>query len=328
MGMSVLLDVKNLKKHFPVKEGLLKKSSSIIHAVDGVSFNVLDGETFGLVGESGCGKTTLARVILRLIEPTAGEVSFLGNDIFKLNRNEIRELRSEMQIVFQDPFASLNPRKRIGQILSKPFKIHTKMGKDEIERRVLSLIESVGLTPASSYINRHPHEFSGGQRQRIGIARAMALQPKFIIADEPISSLDLSIRANIINLMKKFQREMGISYLFITHDLSIVRSICNRVAVMYLGKIVELAEVNELFNNPFHPYTKALLSATPVPDPVLSRSRKKEIIEGEVASPIDPPSGCRFHPRCPFSTPTCSSVEPELVDIKDSHFVACYLSAV
>jgi oligopeptide transport system ATP-binding protein len=240
----------------------------------------------------------------------------------------MRELRSEIQIIFQDPFASLNPRKRIGQILSKPFKIHTKMGKYEIEKSVLSLIESVGLTPAASYINRHPHEFSGGQRQRIGIARAMALQPKFIIADEPISSLDLSIRANIINLMKKFQKEMEISYLFITHDLSIVRSICDRVAVMYLGKIVELAEVNELFNNPFHPYTKALLSATPVPDPVLSRSRKKEIIEGEVASPIDPPSGCRFHPRCPFNTPTCSSVEPELVDVKDSHFVACHLSAV
>ena len=321
--MSSLIEVQSLKKYFSLKEGFLSRSSKIVHAVDDISFSIKKGETLALVGESGCGKTTTGRLILRLVEPTAGHVFFQGKDIFGLTHEEMRNLRRQMQIIFQDPFASLNPRKKVRQILWKAFRL-ADLPKDEIEGRITDLLEVVGLSPVEEYINRFPHEFSGGQRQRIGIARALAPHPGFVVADEPVSALDLSVRAQILKLMKRLQEEFSLTYLFITHDLAVVRSTCNRVVVMYLGKILELAEVDELFENAFHPYTEAILSATPIPNPRSTRRRKRIVLKGEVPSPINPPAGCRFHTRCPFRTEKCAQEEPELIDVGNSHLVACW----
>lgn len=322
--MSALVEVEDLKKYFPVKTRLFRREKKVVHAVDGVSFHIRDRENLGLVGESGCGKTTIAKLVLRLIEPTSGTVRYNGQNIFRLNAPQMRKLRREMQIVFQDPFASLNPRKTVRQILSKPYLTHKIVEKVEVDRKVLELLEIGGFSPPDSYIDRYPHEFSGGQRQRIGILRAIAVHPRFVVADEPVSALDLSIRAQILNLMRELQKKFALSYLFITHDLAVVRSICDRVAVMYLGKIVELAEVNELFQNPLHPYTKAIISATPIPDPEACRSRTKLLSKGDVPSPIDLPSGCRFHTRCPLAKSKCSNLEPELFKATNDHFVACH----
>jgi len=325
--MPALVEVDRLKKYFLVKTGLsvFRGKERFVHAVDDISFNIDEGETLGLVGESGCGKTTTGRLALRLLEPTAGTVRFRGGDIFQLDARQLKKLRRDMQIVFQDPFASLNPRKTVEQILSKPFFLHGNLKRSEIDAEVLQLLDRVGLSPASLYINRHPHEFSGGQRQRIGIARAIALNPKLIVADEPVSALDMSVRAQTLNLLKQLKREFGLTYLFITHDLAVVRSMCDRVAIMYLGKIVELADVHELYENPAHPYTKAILSATPIPNPRVARSTERSHLTGEVPSPIDPPSGCRFHPRCRYARPDCIKEEPCLIDIGRSHVAACYL---
>jgi oligopeptide/dipeptide ABC transporter ATP-binding protein len=322
--MSTLIEVKGLKKYFPVETGLLsfRKEKKALHAVDGINFNIQDKETLGLVGESGCGKTTTGKLMLRLLEPTAGTVRFKGIDIFQLRKEELRRLRREMQIIFQDPASCLNPRKTVRQILSDPFLIHKTIKKDEVESRLMKLLDMVGLSPPNLYIERYPHEFSGGQRQRIGIARAIALNPKFIVADEPVSSLDVSIRAQILTLIKEI-RKLGIAYLFITHDLAVVRSIADRVAVMYLGKIVELSEVKELYETPLHPYTRALLSATPVPQPEKASNRERIILKGDMPSPINPPNGCRFHTRCPLAKSNCGEIEPDYVEIKKGHFVAC-----
>ena len=323
--MSILVQVEDLKKYFPTKEGIFSREKKFVHAVDGVSFNIREGETLGLVGESGCGKTTIARLLLRLIEPTSGTIFFAGQDISKLDGDEMRKLRSEMQIVFQDPFASLNPRKTICQIIGKPYKLYHSYKKTKLKNRIIELLEAVGMTPAQSYMNRYPHELSGGQRQRIGIARAIAIEPRLIVADEPVSSLDLSIQAQILNLMRELRDKLHLTYLFITHDLRVIRLMCNRVAVMYLGKIVEFANVNDLYINPLHPYTKALLSVTPVLDPEIAHARKKIIIKGEVPSQIDPPKGCRFSTRCPNRKSECAQIEPRLIEAKDNHFVACHL---
>lgn len=324
MGKEPLLKVAKLTKHFPVKKGLFKRKEQSVKAVDGVSFEVSKGENLALVGESGCGKTTTARLILRLIEPTSGSISFTGKNLFNLTEKELASIRPQMQLVFQDPYASLNPRKTIRQILGKPFGLHTDLTKEKIEDEVLRLLEMVGLTPPTLFVDRHPHEFSGGQRQRICIARAIALNPSFVVADEPVSALDVSVRAQILNLLKDLQARLGITYLFITHDLAVVRSVSNRVAVMYLGKLAEVGEVSELFQEPFHPYTEALLSATPIPDPERSRSRERIILRGDVPSPIDPPPGCRFHTRCPLALEKCRESEPQLVKL-DDRFVACHL---
>lgn len=323
--MSTLIEVDGLKKHFPVKTGILslRREKKAVRAVDGISFDICDRETFGLVGESGCGKTTTGRLLLRLLEPTGGTVRFKGTDIFKLSKDELRKLRREMQIIFQDPISSLNPRKTVRQILSAPFMIHKTVEKDEIETRVKELLGVVGLRPPDLYIERYPHQFSGGQRQRIGVARAIALKPKFIVADEPVASLDMSIRAQILNLLKEI-RKYGVAFLFIAHDLAVVRSIAHRVAVMYLGKIVELSGVRELYENPLHPYTRALLSATPIPDPERAHNRERSILKGDVPSPISPPSGCRFHTRCPLAKSNCAEIEPDCIKIKKGHFVACH----
>jgi oligopeptide transport system ATP-binding protein len=322
--MNGILRVEGLRKHFPVKGGLFQRRKGVVHAVDGVSFHVEEGETLGLVGESGCGKTTTARLVVRLLEPTSGQAYFMDKNIFELGGDELLRFRRQMQIVFQNPFASLNPRKSIRQILTTPLRIHHIVDDKEIEKEASTLLELVGLTPASLYLDRFPHEFSGGQRQRIGIARALTLRPKFVVADEPVSALDMSVRAQVLNLMKKLQRDLGLTYLFITHDLAVVRSLCNRVAVMYLGKIVELADTEQLFENVMHPYTKALLSSTPIPDPEATRGRSEIILEGDVPSAITPPPGCRFHTRCPIKKESCMSKEPELVDVGSGHKVACH----
>lgn len=321
--MVTLVDVKDLKKYYPVKRGIFKRK--MIHAVDGVSFFIEQGETLGLVGESGCGKTTVARLILRLIEPTEGIVLFEGRNIFKLKKGDIRKLRREMQIIFQNPFASLNPRKTIRQILAQPLIIHDTIRKDELENSVLELLERVKLSPAHDYVEKHPHELSGGQRQRVAIARAIALNPKFIVADEPITALDASIRAQILNLMKQLQKKYMITTLFITHDLSVIRSITDRVSVMYLGKIVETARTDDLFKNPLHPYTSALLSAVPIPDPKITRNKRRIVLKGDVPIPIDIPSGCRFRARCPHILPKCTEKEPDLIETGHGHSVACHL---
>lgn len=320
------VEIEDLKKHFPVKTGFVRKETKVIHAVDGINFDIRESETFGLVGESGCGKTTLGRLAVRLLEPTAGTVRFEGKDIFKLDLTELRMLRRQMQIVFQDPFASLNPRKTIRSILSQPFRIHQDLEGDEVETKVLELLEQVGLSPSKSFIDRFPHELSGGQRQRIGVARAIALRPRFIVADEPVSALDMSVRAQVLNLINSLQAEYELTYLFISHDLAVVRSVSDRVGVMYVGKVVELGDVEELFNNPLHPYTAALLAATPVPDPKFSRSRERIVLKGDVPSPVDPPSGCRFHPRCYIVIGKCSKIEPELTECAPEHFAACHLA--
>ena len=309
-----LVRVKHLVKHFAV-EG----SDDVVRAVDDVSFDIFEGETLGLVGESGCGKSTVGRSLLRLIEPTSGEVWFQGKDITNLNKNDLREIRREMQIIFQDPYASLNPRLNILSIISEPLKIHGIGNKNEQKERVAELLRKVGLDPA--YMTRYPHEFSGGQRQRLGIARALALNPKLIIADEPVSALDVSVQAQVVNLLQDLQAEFGLTYLFISHGLAVVEHISQRVAVMYLGKIVEIADSHTLYENPLHPYTKALLSAIPIPDP--RRKRERIVLQGDVPTPINPPSGCRFRTRCPFAIDECAKIVPDLREIQPNHFAAC-----
>ena len=318
-----LLDVRNLTKKFPVRSGILQRTTDHVHAVDGVSFDIAPGETLGLVGESGCGKSTTGRCILRLIEPTSGEVMFEGRDVTKLSRNEFRALCRDMQIIFQDPFASLNPRMTVGAIISEALTIHSlgKTRKDR-EERVVSLLETVGLKP--DHLRRYPHEFSGGQRQRIGIARALAVEPKLIICDEPVSALDVSIQAQVINLLEDLQEKFGLTYLFIAHDLSVVEHISRRVAVMYLGRVVEIAPSAKLYTDPQHPYTEALLSAVPIPDPKVKR--KRIMLSGDVPSALKPPTGCHFHTRCPIAKfPLCSTERPELKRQADGHWVACHL---
>jgi oligopeptide/dipeptide ABC transporter ATP-binding protein len=319
-----VIEASNIKKYFPATKGFFRSSSKFVHAVDNVSFKIKQNETLSLVGESGCGKSTLGNLTLRLYEPTEGTLKFSGSNIYELTSEEMRRLRSEMQVIFQDPYASLNPRKTVRQILSQPFLIHTQLTKDEIKGEILNLLEVVGLTPPHQYVDRYPHEFSGGQRQRIGVARALALNPKYIVADEPVSALDLSVRGQILNLLREVQEKFNIAYLFITHDLAVVRSISTSVMVMYLGEIVELADVNNLFLKPMHPYTKALLAATPIPNPEATMKRKILILKGEVPSPIDPPSGCRFHTRCPWAKDICSQAHPELIEVGSGHQVACH----
>lgn len=321
----ILLEVRNLKKYFPIKRGIIfSRLVGDVRAVDDISFNIRKGETVGLVGESGCGKSTVARVIIRLLEPTDGEIIFEGKDITKIPQNELRKLRRDMQIIFQDPYSALNPRMTVSEIIGEPLEIHNVVnnGKEK-QKRIQELLELVGLAPY--HANRYPHEFSGGQRQRIGIARALALNPKFIVADEPTSALDVSVRAQIINLMQDLQRELGLTYLFISHDLSVIRHICDRILVMYLGKLVEIAPNEKLYSSPLHPYTQALLSAVPIPEPEVAEKRKKVILLGDVPSPVNPPSGCRFHPRCSYVMDICSEVEPQLKEIKKEHFTACHL---
>jgi oligopeptide/dipeptide ABC transporter ATP-binding protein len=324
MEKEPLIKVEKLKKYFPAKKGLFKREERFVKAVDDVSFEISRGENLALVGESGCGKTTTARLILRLVDPTSGSINFAGKNLFNLSEEELRLIRPQMQLVFQDPYASLNPRKTIKQILGKPFSLHRELSKEKIEDEVLRLLEIVGLTPPALFVDRYPHEFSGGQRQRICIARAIALNPSFVVADEPVSALDVSVRAQILNLLKDLQARLGITYLLITHDLAVVRSVSNRVAVMYLGRLVEMGGVSELFRQPLHPYTEALLSATPIPDPQKSRSRARTILRGDVPSPIDPPPGCRFHTRCPSSMKKCEETEPQLAQV-DNRLVACHL---
>ncbi len=318
-----ILEVKNLKKHFPIKSGLFSKTRAYVHAVDGVNFFLNNGETIGLVGESGCGKSTTGRLILRLLQPTAGEIWFNGQDISRLDRARMKALRRDMQLIFQDPYASLNPRMTVGDIISEALRIHRMGNRSEIQDRTLALIKKVGLH--TDHQRRYPHEFSGGQRQRIGIARALALNPKLIIADEPVSALDVSIQAQVINLLQDLKSEFNLSYLFIAHDLSVVEYMSDRVAVMYLGKIVEMAPGSQLYATPRHPYTEALLSAVPIPNPRLEK--KRQILEGDVPSPIHPPRGCRFHTRCVYRQSECERFEPRFSDSGNGHFVACPVRA-
>jgi oligopeptide/dipeptide ABC transporter ATP-binding protein len=320
-----LVQVRDLKMHFPIRSGLLiQRQVGAVRAVDGVDFDVLRGETLGLVGESGCGKSTTARLITRLLTPTAGTISWEGRDIAGLSRKELKPLRREMQMIFQDPYSSLNPRKTVGSVIGEPFIIHG-VETDERKRkvRVQELMEQVGLNP--EHYNRLPHQFSGGQRQRIGVARAIALKPKLIVADEPVSALDVSIQAQILNLLKDLQKDLGLTIIFIAHDLSVVRHTCDRVAVMYLGKIVELAHSDELYHHPRHPYTGALLSAVPVPDPRLARNKHRQVLAGDVPSPSNPPSGCRFHTRCPkYVEGTCDVHDPPLEPKEGGNVAACH----
>ena len=314
VSTDTLVSVRDLVKHFPV-EG----SDDVVRAVDGVSFQIISGETLGLVGESGCGKSTVGRCLLRLIEPTSGHVNFQGRDILALDKKELRQIRREMQIIFQDPYASLNPRMKIGDIVGEPLVIHNEGTRNERRDRVAQLLRRVGLDP--DYMNRYAHEFSGGQRQRIGVARTLALNPKLIVADEPVSALDVSVQAQVVNLLQELQQEFRLTYLFISHGLAVVEHISNRVAVMYLGRIVEIAPAAELYAQPFHPYTQALLSAIPIPDP--SRKRNRIILEGDVPTPINPPSGCRFRTRCPIAIEDCAHIDPELREVSAGHAVAC-----
>jgi oligopeptide transport system ATP-binding protein len=314
-----LLTVRDLKKHFPIRRGFWSRTVGHVKAVDGVSFDILPGEVLGLVGESGCGKTTTGRCILRLIEPTAGEVVFEGQDVVGLDRGDMRGLRRKMQIIFQDPYSSLNPRITVGAMLAEALRIHKIAEGEEAQARIRHLLEVVGLFP--EHANRYPHEFSGGQRQRIGIARALSVDPRFIVCDEPVSALDVSVQAQVINLLQDLQKEFDLTFLFIAHDLAVVEHISDRVAVMYLGKLMELADSEELYRNPLHPYTRALLAAIPVPEPNARRERIE--LEGDVPSPANPPSGCPFHPRCPIATAECAEVVPEFRDVGGGHYVAC-----
>ena len=324
-----LLEVKGLKKHFPIKSGILKRTTGQVYAVDGISFSVEQGETLGLVGESGCGKSTTGRAVLRLIVPTAGSITFEGVDVMAATKAQMQTLRRHMQIIFQDPYASLNPRMRVRNIVGESLKIHNIGTEAERKKRVFELLETVGLSV--EHAERYPHEFSGGQRQRIGIARALALQPKLIICDEPVSALDVSIRAQVINLLEDLQDEFDLTYVFIAHDLSVVKHASDRVAVMYLGKIVETSDSAVLYDKPQHPYTEALLSAVPIPDPTTERARRRIILEGDVPSPANPPRGCVFHPRCPRAQEVCTTAMPALVstggDAGERHEVACYFPA-
>jgi oligopeptide/dipeptide ABC transporter ATP-binding protein len=316
-----LLDVEHVKQYFPIREGILNRVAGHVHAVDDVTFSLAKGETLGLVGESGCGKTTLSRTIMRLIDPTDGKIEFTGKDITHLKRGEMRPLRADMQMVFQDPFASLNPRKRVTQIIGGPLLLHG-VPKSEVSKRTADLLERVGLS--REHANRFPHEFSGGQRQRIGIARALALEPKLIVLDEPVSALDVSIQAQIVNLLEDLQDEFGLTYLFVAHDLSVVRHVSDRIAVMYLGKIMELSPSEELYTKPIHPYTAALLSAIPVPDPRRNRERERIVVGGEPPSPVNPPSGCVFHTRCPRARDLCKTEIPRLSEYPGGHVAACH----
>ena len=317
-----LIEVKSLKKYFPIKSGVLGREVARVHAVDDVTLSVGEGETLGLVGESGCGKSTLGRCIVRLLDPTAGDVVFGGRSIGKLGARSLRPLRRQMQMIFQDPYASLNPRKRVGTIISDPMRIHGIGDRKERKEKVEELLQKVGLSP--EHYNRFPHEFSGGQRQRIGVARALALRPKLIVADEPVSALDVSIQAQMVNLLEELQDEFRLTYIFIAHDLGVVRHVSDRIAVMYLGKLVELSPAEELYSRPIMPYTEALLSAVPVPDPDLSAQRERIVLEGDVPSPIHPPPACRFHPRCRYATDVCRQIEPPLVDYGNGHLAACH----
>ncbi len=319
-----LVEVRRLKKYFPITRGLIiQRHVGDIKAVDDVSFDIYKGETLGLVGESGSGKTTVGRTMLRLYEPTDGQVIFDGTDLMSIRGGELRHMRRRMQMIFQDPYASLNPRMTVGSIVGEPLEVHGVASGKKMRERVQELLQVVGLNPY--FVNRYPHEFSGGQRQRIGIARALALNPDLIICDEPISSLDVSIQAQVVNLLEDLQDQLGLTYLFIAHDLSMVRHIRDRMAVMYLGKIVELAERNEIYQNPLHPYTQALMSAVPVPDPEVEEKRQRVILEGDLPSPANPPVGCNFNTRCPVAMDTCLEVEPEFIDIQGGHFCACHL---
>jgi oligopeptide transport system ATP-binding protein len=319
-----LLHVDNLVMHFPIFRGVIQRQVGAVHAVDGVSFDIARGETLGLVGESGCGKSTTGRTILQLYRPTDGQVIFDGVDLVHLKGEELRQMRRKMQMIFQDPYASLNPRMTVADIVGEPLIVHNVANAKEIKERVEHLLELVKLNP--SFADRYPHEFSGGQRQRIGVARALALQPSFIVCDEPISALDVSIQAQVVNLLEELQEQFNLTYLFIAHDLSMVRHISNRVAVMYLGIIAEKADRDELYLHPLHPYTQALLSAVPIPDPVADAKRQRVILEGDVPSPVNPPSGCRFRTRCPIAEAICAEERPKFREIIPGHFVACHFS--
>ncbi len=323
-NQEVLVKVKDLKMYFPITQGIvIQRHVGDIKAVDGITFNIHRGETLGLVGESGCGKSTTGRAILQLYTPTGGEVYFEGEEITGLKGEHLRKMRRRMQMIFQDPYASLNPRMTVGNIIAEPLEVHNILKRSERRDRVKELLEVVGLNPY--FINRYPHEFSGGQRQRIGVARALALNPDFIVADEPISALDVSIQAQVINLLEDLQEQFGLTYLFIAHDLSVVRHISDRIAVMYLGKLVELADRHTLYDNPMHPYTQALLSAVPIPDPVIEEKRQRIILEGDVPSPQNPPKGCNFCTRCPKVFEPCYEQEPEFKEVEPGHWVACHL---
>ncbi len=320
-GRAAVLEVRDLKKHFPIRKGLLQRAAGTVFAVDGVSFSIAQGETLGLVGESGCGKSTVGRTILRLIEPTAGSIRIDGRDITQLSKTELRPYRRQMQIIFQDPFSSLDPRMSAGDIVAEPMRVHRTARGAEVRQKVAELFERVGLRKAQ--MDAFPHQFSGGQRQRIGIARALALQPKLIIGDEPVSALDVSIQAQVLNLMMDLQRDMGLAYLFISHNLAVVEHISHRIAVMYLGRIVEYTDKHTLFTRPQHPYTELLLLAVPVPDPRVKRT--KRVLQGDVPSPISPPSGCHFHTRCPYAVERCRAETPLLREVKTGQWVACHL---
>lgn len=318
----ILVEVRNLKKYFPVTGGLFFNKTKEVKAVDGVSFDIYQKETLGLVGETGCGKTTVGRTMLHLYEPTAGDILFDGVDLNSLGERELRHTRRKMQMIFQDPYASLNPRMTVGSIVGAPLDVHTKQNRKTKQARVQELLDIVGLNP--DFVNRYPHEFSGGQRQRIGIARALALNPEFVVCDEPISSLDVSIQAQVVNLLEELQKRLGLTYLFIAHDLSMVRHISDRMAVMYLGKIVELADRDEIFLNSLHPYTQALMSAVPVPDPDLAEKKDRIILDGDIPNPSNPPVGCNFNTRCPVAKEICFTDEPEYREEKENHWVACH----
>ncbi len=320
----VLMEIEDLQMHFPITEGIIfQRKVGAVKAVDGISFNIRRGETLGLVGESGCGKSTTGRAILQLYRPTAGHVRYKGQELTQLKGESLRQMRRRLQIIFQDPYASLNPRMTVGNIIGEPLEVHNLAKGKAKQDRVRDLLRVVGLNP--NYINRYPHEFSGGQRQRIGIARALAVEPDFIVADEPISALDVSIQAQVVNLLEDLQEQFGLTYLFIAHDLSVVRHISDRIAVMYLGKVVELANRDDLYEKPMHPYTKALLSAIPIPDPVLEEKRKRIILEGDVPSPVNPPSGCHFRTRCPLAQEICKT-EPAFIEYRPDHFAACHFA--